>query len=766
MKRNALMLAMAAAVAAPTVKANSILRVRMLANGEAELLIYGFIGEDYFSNSNAASTIVTELSSISASTIQVRINSQGGSVPDGLAIYNALKRHPARIIVTVDGQACSIASLIVQAGDERIMPVNTMQMIHAPYAFCSGNAVQLRQYADSLEACAGAMLQNYIARAPKSEQAIRGALTDGIDHYYTAEEAVAIGIADRVLQDEPTDQPDEAAAAAALLGYLDAIGRAPLSVTACLRRHIQSAAKPLVFASLTEASQRAVIAQIEDPTMRQQLMSIMAAAAAAAPATAVPAVPAAAPAEPVAAAPAAPAAAAPPAAGAPAVAAPAAPVAANGLDALAARNEQIRGAFAPFRQMQGMAELEAACLADPRLTLEAVQAKLLTQVGGGARPLNAAGSGGNVAAGEDEIEKIRTAGVNILLARSSLLPAADAERARQGNPFINCTLVEMAERSLIRAGVNTRDLSREQIAKQVLAAQTTSDFPVLLENTLHKMLLIGYRLLPLTWSRFCSTGTISDYRPHPRYHMSSFSDLTAVNEHGEYEAGVLGDGQKESIQGARKGRILNVTPEVLVNDDLGAISRPVVALGQAANRTIEKDVFATLGLNAGMGPTMQDGKALFHADHGNIAGTPAAPGVDSWDAARQQLGSQKDPGGNDYLDIAPAIWLGPLSLGTKARLVNTSEYNPDVSNKYAVPNTSRGMVRDVVDTPRLSGTAWYLFADPSVEPVIEVAFLYGVQTPTIEQETNFRTSGLSWKVEHRYGVGGVGYRGAVRNAGS
>jgi hypothetical protein len=364
---------------------------------------------------------------------------------------------------------------------------------------------------------------------------------------------------------------------------------------------------------------------------------------------------------------------------------------------------------------------------------------------------------------------MREAGVQILLARCGddrIMARADAERARQGNPFLNCSLIAMAERFLIRAGVNTRDMDRERSPCVCSPHRRRATFPILLENTLHKMLLAGYRLTPFTWTRFCATGTVPDYRAVPRYHVSSFSDLKGVNEHGEYESGVLGDGAKESIQASRKGRILAITPEVLINDDMGAISRPTIALGQAAGRTIEKDVYATLALNSGMGPTMSDGHPLFYSGHNNIAATPAAPGVDSWDAARQQLGSQQDPGGNDYLDISPAIWLGPLSLGTKARVTNTSEYNPDVSQKYAPPNTSRGMVKDVIDTPRLTGTPWYMFADPSVEAVIEVAFLNGVQTPTIEQETNFKTDGLSWKVVHRFGVGGVGYRGAVRNAGA
>lgn len=749
MKHSMLAVAVTAAILAgptlPTTPPKSVLQVHALANGDAELIIYGFIGEDFFSESNSASNIVQQLAGITASVIQVRINSQGGSVPDGLAIYNALKRHPARIVVTVDGQAMSIASLIVQAGDERVMGNGTLMMLHAPSAFIGGNAVQLRQYADTLDVWAKSMLSIYTARIPGKADDLNTLITDGDDHYFTAAEAVAFGLADTLL-DAEAKQADESAAAAALLGYLQAISHAPATAALCLRRHIQHAAQPQLFASLPEATQRAVYAHIEDSTMRQKCLQIMAAAAGAQPAAT--------PNEPVIPAASAPAPAATPAAGAPA----------DPIAALQVRNESIRAAFAGFRDVEGVIGLEAECLADPRMTIEAAQQKLLAKVGAAGQPLNA--GGGHVVVGEAEADKLREAGVNMLMARAGMLPQAEAERVRQSNPYLRSSLVDMAEQSLIRAGINTRQMTREQIATRVLNAQTTSDFPVLLENTLHKMLLSGYRLTPFTWTRFCATGTLADYRPHPRYHLSSFSDLKPVNEHGEYESGVLGDGEKETIQGSRKGRILRITPEVLVNDDLGAFSRPVVALGQAAGRTIEKDVYAALALNGGMGPTMQDGNALFHADHNNIAATAAAPGVDSWDAARQQLGSQMDPGGNDYLDIVPALWLGPLSLGTKARTINTSEFNPDVSSKYAPPNTSRGMVRDVIDTPRLSGTAWMLFADPAIEPVIEVAFLNGVQTPTIEQETQFSTDGLAWKVVHRYGVGGVGWRGAVRNAGA
>lgn len=769
MNRTVLCMSVMAALAATPAVAPArpgVVAFNTLANGEAELLIYGFIGGWY--EGVTAESIVEQLGAITASTINVRINSDGGAVTDGIAIYNALRRHGARKVVTIDGVAASIASLIAMAGDEIVMAANTLMMLHAPGGAHWGNAAEHREFADVLDTYATAMLESYARRVPAKRSQIDSILRSPKDTWFTAAQAVEYGLADRVLEDAVEEEGSDATAAAALLSYISAIAAAPVSFETGLRQHIQAAARPSVFASLPEAAQRAVVAHIEDPVMRKQFESVITAnaggpTAATAPATppapAAPATPAAAPAAPAAPAPAPVVAAAPPAPTA-APAAPAAPT--DPIAALATRNEQLRGVFASFRHMTGVSALESDCLADPRMTIEAAQNRLLAHVGAAGQPLN---GGFRIEGVRDERDGERARIVDAMLARAGVITGAAADAARQDNPHARATLLQIAEHSLIRAGVNTRSMGRDEIAQRVLAMQGTSDFPVLMENVLNRMLIGGYALQPFTWSRFCSIGTLSDYRPHNRYHLSSFSDLKEVNEHGEYENGVLGDAAKETIQGKRKGRILQLTPEVIVNDDLGGLQRIASALGQAAGRTIEKDVYALLALNAGLGPVMNDGKTLFHADHGNIAAVAAVPSVASFDASRQQMGSQKDPGGNDFLDIIPAIWLGPLSLGGSARAVNAAEYDDDSQKNQRKPNISRGMYRDVVDSPRLAGTAWYSFADPNVEPVIEVAFLDGVREPRLEQETNFRTDGLAWKATHRYGTAGVGYRGATRNAG-
>lgn len=718
-------------------------RIELKAKGAsaAEVYIYGDIGESWWGESITAKDVVDQLNELDAAvkTIDVYINSYGGSVNDGLAIYNALKRKAKAGITVhthVDGIAASIASLIAMAGDQVHMARNTRLMIHAPWGalYIAGNAAEVREAAEDfatlLDGMARSMAESYAAKTGKPVDEMLALLEDGIDHWYSAEEAKDAGFCD-VISDEP-EQADAAALAVEMLAAEPAFARylqrMPAQLAASLRRPGRGAAP--VSPAAAGATPPAKPGNHEESTMSQ------------------PQKPAAAPQQP----------------SGNALTVTVEPGALGAvMAAVRARNEQVRAALEPHLANPEIRALHDEALTNPELTVEDVNAKALRILAAGAAPV---GSRGHVEPGRDEIDREREAKVSALLARAGILQGDAAERARQGNPYATFSLISLAETSLIRAGVNTRQMSREEIARRALAQQGTGDFPILLENALHKVLLTGYNTAPFTWNRFCAIGTLSDYRPHARYHLSSFSDLLPTGEGGEYKNGTLGDGQKEVIQGSRKGRILQITPEVLVNDDLGAFTRVALALGQAAGRTIEKDVYALFALNSGNGPTMSDGNPLFHASHGNIAGTGAAPSVAAFDAARQALASQKDPGGNDYLDITAALWLGPLALGGQARVVNDAQYDVDVSNKFQVPNKVRGMVRDVIDTPRLAGNAWYLLADPAIEPVFEVAFLDGVQTPTLEQEVNFRTDGLSWKVVHKYGVAAVGYRGIHKNPGA
>lgn len=429
-----------------------------------------------------------------------------------------------------------------------------------------------------------------------------------------------------------------------------------------------------------------------------------------------------------------------------------------------ADNDQVLAMFKPFAANPGVLALQTEVLSDPALTIEAIQARLLTEVGNGAEPANPKGSHPNVQTLADEADKRRDAVVSALLVRAGIEQDATVRASMSTNPYRGHKLLDLARASLSRSGIKTDGMGQMEIVAAAFT-QGTSDFPVLLENTMHKALLAAYGQAALTWTRFCAIGSVSDFRAHNRYRTGSFGALDTVNELGEFTNKSIPDGEKSSITAVTKGNIINLSRQAIINDDLGAFVGLSGMLGRAAARTVEADVYALLALNGGLGPTMGDAKTLFHADHNNI-GAGAAISMASIDADRVLMASQLDVSGNDYLDLRPAVLLVPIGLGGTARSINDALYDPDTSNKMQKPNIVNGLYRDIVDTPRLTGTRRYSFADPTEAPVLEVAFLDGNREPYLEVQDGFDVDGARYKVRLDYGTAAVDYRGAVTNAGA
>ena len=188
---------------------------------EFDLMIHGDIGESFWSESVSAKQVVDQLRGVAAKakTLNVRINSFGGSVPDGLAIYNALREHSAKKVVCVDGVAVSCGSLIAMAGDVIKMPKTSMMMIHAPWSHTAGNAKDLRKSADVLDKWAEAMVSAYTRKTGKTVEEMKAMLSDGEDHWFTGEEAVAAGFADEIIADSE-DAPEVLSRAPENVRYL------------------------------------------------------------------------------------------------------------------------------------------------------------------------------------------------------------------------------------------------------------------------------------------------------------------------------------------------------------------------------------------------------------------------------------------------------------------------------------------------------------------------------------------------------------------
>ena len=165
-------------------------------NKKAEVLIYEDIGDGWMGGLSAK-RFADDLNALGKlSEINVRINSPGGSVFDGVAIYNTLRKNGAQIIVDIDGLAASIASVIAMAGDVVNMADNALLMIHDPWGVFAGNADDLRQQADLLDTVQGTLVDTYMKRATASREDIQQMMHD--ETWMTAEEALGHGLIDSV----------------------------------------------------------------------------------------------------------------------------------------------------------------------------------------------------------------------------------------------------------------------------------------------------------------------------------------------------------------------------------------------------------------------------------------------------------------------------------------------------------------------------------------------------------------------------------------
>ena len=134
--------------------------------------------------------------------INVHINSYGGEVAEGLAIYNALKRHKAKVVTYCDGFACSIASVIFMAGDERVMCNSSLLMIHNAWAYAMGNAEELRKQANDLEKITQASVEAYKSHSNLSEEEIKSLMDN--ETWILPEEALEYGFATSIEEAEKT----------------------------------------------------------------------------------------------------------------------------------------------------------------------------------------------------------------------------------------------------------------------------------------------------------------------------------------------------------------------------------------------------------------------------------------------------------------------------------------------------------------------------------------------------------------------------------
>ena len=358
--------------------------------------------------------------------------------------------------------------------------------------------------------------------------------------------------------------------------------------------------------------------------------------------------------------------------------------------------------------------------------------------------------------GRDATVTRREAISSALLHRYSptLFPLEDAGREYRG-----MTLMELARESLETAGASTRGLSRDEVATRAL--HSTSDFPEILSAVTNKTLRQAYEAYPRTFPLFCRQVLATDFKAMHRVQLGEAPQLLKVGESGEFKRGTLGE-SKESYRIETYGRVVAITRQVLINDDLDAFTRIPAMYGNSIAQLESDVVWDIVTTN----PAMADGTELFHGTHKNLAGTGAALGVDSVGAARAAMRKQTGLDKKTVLNVRPAFLIVPASLELKAEQLVAQNLVPAQSGSV-VPQSIRTLAP--IAEPRLdaaSETAWYLAASPNQIDTIEYAYLEGQQGAYIETRNGFDVDGVEIKCRLDFGAKAIDWRGLYKNPGA
>lgn len=303
------------------------------------------------------------------------------------------------------------------------------------------------------------------------------------------------------------------------------------------------------------------------------------------------------------------------------------------------------------------------------------------------------------------------------------------------------------------------------------AAFSTASLPGILSNIANKMLLEGYNYIEDAWRRIAKIASVNDFKEHTRYRMTGSFKFEQVGPDGELKHGQLGE-QKFGQKADTHGIMFALTRQMIINDDMGAFTDIPRQIGMGAAESIAD---ATWGLWLS-NPVQSDGKAFFHADHANyVEGADTALTVDGLTDAEVKFGLQTKPNGKP-LGMPASILLVPTALKVPAEMLMKSvQLNETTTANKAKPSTNPHVGKfDVVSSVYLSNAsftgasskAWYLMADPNRLPAIEVAFLNGVDRPTVEKtDADFNTLGIQFRGYIDFGVREQDHRGALKMKG-
>lgn len=329
------------------------------------------------------------------------------------------------------------------------------------------------------------------------------------------------------------------------------------------------------------------------------------------------------------------------------------------------------------------------------------------------------------------------------------------ERTTRAREFASMGLLDLGAELCGIRGRMTRAATYEAIVRA--AQHGTTDFPNLLAAAANKFLLQRYQYQEATYRRFARKRNFNDFKVHNFLRLGDFPLLEGLTETGEFKYGTLSE-SKETVAAGTYGKIISITRQMFVNDDLGAFADLTGMAGQRVMDFENRLAWSIIMSNAGVGPTMSDGLPLFHAaKHGNTTATGAGIDINSVDVARIALRNQKSLDGVPLNAVPVTLVVGPAKQLQAEQLLSTNLLATQLAN-INIFATKLDLVVDAY----ITDASWYVFADVGSVPVFTWGYVDGFEGPRFALDQPFKQDGLALKVVEDFGFGAIDYRGAFR----
>ncbi|MGR3366064.1 MAG: prohead protease/major capsid protein fusion protein [Sagittula sp.] len=319
--------------------------------------------------------------------------------------------------------------------------------------------------------------------------------------------------------------------------------------------------------------------------------------------------------------------------------------------------------------------------------------------------------------------------------------------------YADVSLIDMAREAVERMGTSTRGMSRDEVLHRA-AAHGTSDFALTVMDATGKTAMASYRAAESPLKALCRKQTLRDFKTSTAIRLGEMGELEEMAENGEFTATSRAE-EGESINLKTFGRRIDLTRNLIINDDLNLLSDTVRAFGEAAAQTEAAIMVAMLTGN----PDMRDGTPVFDASRGNIGDTVGLPSKATLTENREAMRLRTGTDGKTIIDAPPRYLLVPADLETEAEEILAAT-QPGTT---ADVNPFAGKLKLLVE-PRLPSGTWYLFADPARLACLRYAYLSGAEGVQVQRRESWDTLGLSFRGFLDFGAGWLDWRGAQRVA--